>query len=180
VWVEKDAIIGALEGLVVDELGLSIRVGRGFMSATRCHEIAELFSSIGRPIHVFYCGDHDPSGRCIETELYERVLRYGNTHFEMERLAIHREDIGIFDLPPLKVKPTDSRAKRFRREYGSQCVELDALPPTELRQRIKERVDELIDREAWDRAMSVEAAEKESLTKIVSRMNMGRNGHGAQ
>jgi hypothetical protein len=177
IWVEKDAIIGAIDGLAVGELGVTVRVGKGFQSATRVHEIAELFASITKPIHVFYLGDHDPSGRCIEDELYERVRRYGSGDFEMERLAIHESDIRIFNLPPLRVKPTDSRAKRFKREYGSKCVELDALPPNELRRRIKEAVDDLIDWEAWNRAMNVEAAEKESLTKIVTRMNRGRNGH---
>src|SRR6516225_4030078 len=47
VWVEKDAIIGSIEGLAVGELGVTVRVGRGFMSATRCHEIAERFDDIG-------------------------------------------------------------------------------------------------------------------------------------
>ena len=176
IWVEKDAIIGAIDGLAVGELGVTVRVGKGFQSATRVHEIAELFASTIKPIHVFYLGDHDPSGRCIEDELYERVRRYGSGDFEMERLAIHESDIRIFNLPPLRVKPTDSRAKRFKREYGSKCVELDALPPNELRRRIKEAVDDLIDWEAWNRAMNVEAAEKESLTKIVTRMTGGRNG----
>jgi hypothetical protein len=131
VWVEKDAIIGAIEDLAVSELGVTVRVGKGFQSATRVHEIAELFLSIDKPIHVFYCGDHDPSGRCIETELYERVLRYGgedveasywhggsrsNIHFKMRRLAIHKEDIERFHLPPLKVKVSDSRSNRLRAE----------------------------------------------------------------
>jgi hypothetical protein len=177
IWVEKDAIIGAIEDLAVGELGVTVRVGRGFMSATRCHEIADLFASIAKPIHVFYLGDHDPSGRCIETELYDRVRRYGSGDFEMRRLSIHETDIRLFHLPPLKVKPTDSRAKRFKREYGGNCVELDALPPNELRRRIKEAVHDLIDWEAWNRATCVEAAEKESLVKIVTRMKMGRNGH---
>jgi hypothetical protein len=191
VWVEKDAIIGSIEDLAVGELGVMVRVGRGFMSATRCHEIAQRFASITKPIRVFYAGDFDPSGVCIETELYHRVLRYGGenveatywhgsfrsySHFEMQRLAIHEEDIRLFRLPPLRVKMSDSRAKTFKRQHGSRCVELDALPPNELRRRIKAAVEELIDWDTWNRAITVEKAEKVSIQDIVTRMSMGRNG----
>ena len=103
------------------------------------------------------------------------MIRYGAGDFEMNRLAIHEADIKRFRLPPLKVKATDSRASALQRQYGSKCVELNALPPNELRRRIKEAVHDLIDWEAWNRAMSVEA-EEESLTKIVTRMTGGRNG----
>jgi hypothetical protein len=179
VWVEKDAIIGSIEGLAVGELGVTVRVGRGFMSATRCHEIAERFDDIGdsKEIYVFYLGDHDPSGRCIEMELYERVVRYGTSFssFNMRRLAIHESDIRAFNLPPLRVKMTDSRAKTFKRQYGSKCVELDALPPTELRRRIKDAVECLIDWDVWNRAITVEEAEKTSIEQIVNRIDMGRN-----
>jgi hypothetical protein len=57
-------------------------------------------------------------------------------------------------------------------------VELDALPPNELRRRIKEAVEELIDQDAWSRALVVEQAEKESISDIVTRLQMGRNGNG--
>ncbi|MGC2764947.1 MAG: hypothetical protein WB607_05540 [Candidatus Acidiferrum sp.] len=62
---------------------------------------------------------------------------YDGMYFRMERLAIHPEDIRTFRLPPLKVKSTDSRAAGFKKKYGKQCVELDALPVAELRRRIQ-------------------------------------------
>jgi hypothetical protein len=197
VWVEKDAIIGSIEDLAVVELGVTVRVGRGFMSATRCHEIAELFTSTDKPKCVFYLGDHDPSGRCIESELYERVIRYSENTlerccddyseevdnewcFKMIRLAIHESDIKLYNLPPLRVKVTDSRSKTFKRQYGSQCVELDALPPTELRRRIKDAVEELIDWDVWNRAIAVEKVEKASIERLVNRISMGRNGENPE
>jgi hypothetical protein len=177
VWCEKDAVIGSIEP-VSDELGVTVRVGRGFNSATRVHEIARLFNATDKPIRVFYLGDHDPSGRCIEAELCERTLRYGSGEFEMRRLAIHAADIKKFNLPPLRVKDSDSRAKTFRREHGSQCVELDALPPAELRRRIREAIESLLDREAWSRALAVEEAERESIEGILSRYRLAEVARG--
>jgi hypothetical protein len=180
-WVEKDAIIGSIQDLT-DELGVTVRVGRGFLSTTRAHDIAQILYGIRKPKTIFYLGDHDPSGRCIEEEAakrvkthyhniylhdpdYEHVLHY--VVLEVERLAIEPEDIAAFDLPPLRVKPRDTRADGFLAEYGNECVELDALPPTELRSRIREAVESKLDMEKWNRAVEVERVELRNILETV-------------
>ena len=162
VWVEKDAIIGAIQE-VTDELGVIVRVGRGFLSATKAHETAKILASKKKPKIVFYLGDHDPSGQCIEQDIKRRILRYllrvrFRPDFTLRRLAIHPEDIRKFNLPPLRVKDSDSRSARFRVKHGAQCVELDALPPVELRRRIREAIESQLDLEAWNRAIEIEKA----------------------
>ena len=94
---------------------------------------------MARTFECFYLGyDHDPSGRCIEEEIRSRVRQYGAGSFKMKRIAIHGGDIKRFNLPPLRIQngrlpvPT-----RFAQKHGIQCVEVDALPPPELRNRIK-------------------------------------------
>ncbi len=162
IWAEKDAIIGSIEP-TANELGVVIRVGRGFLSTTKAHDIAEHFQGIDKPITVFYLGDHDPSGQDIERDLYARITGYGSGYFDMQRLAIHKSDIADFDLPPLRIKDTDGRAAKFRAKHGEDCVELDALPPAELRRRITEAVEELQDGELWQRAVEVEKVELASI-----------------
>jgi len=185
VWTEKDAILGSIQP-VTDEYGITVRVGRGFLSTTRAHEIAEIFRGIENPICVFYLGDHDPSGICIEEDAARRVrdgmrpdadlmVELGIDpsdlkEFLMERLAIHPEDIDEFNLPPLRIKMSDSRAAGFRLEHGADCVELDALPPTELRERLKDAIEKRIDRARWDRAIAVERAELDSIRKIAGKI----------
>lgn len=167
VWVEKDAIIGSIED-VCKELGVTIRVGRGYWSTTAAHGIAEIFADIDKPITVFYCGDHDPSGQNIQSELYARIQEYDSGDFTMERLAISKDDITKFNLPPLPVKSSDPRASSFVRTHGNECVELDALPPTELRRRIQEAVKLHIDDELWEEAEEIEEKEK---ARIQDAMN---------
>ncbi len=153
IWAEKDAVVGSIRDLT-DSLGVTVRVGRGFQSTTRVHEIAEEFSEKQKQIHVYYLGDHDPSGRCIEDELRQRVTMQNMTlnSWSVTRLAIHRADIKKFNLPPLRVKASDSRATDFLSKHGDQCVELDALPPNELRARIKKAIMQHIHKESWRRA----------------------------
>lgn len=171
IWAEKDSIIGSIEP-VTNELGLTVRVGRGFLSTTRTHEIGSHFSRSEKPIHVFYLGDFDPSGVEIEEDAKQRVLSQGFTSFKMERLAIHKADIDLFDLPPLRVKDSDSRSSMFEIKHGSECVELDALPVEELRKRIQEAVGYLIDWDLWNRAVAVEKVE---LNSILSSMETWNN-----
>jgi len=167
VWTEKDAIIGSIED-VTNELGVTVRVGRGFLSTTKAHEIAARFDEIEKPITVFYLGDHDPSGRMIESDLAERVRGYGAV-FAIQRLAIFAADIREFRLPPLRVKPTDSRAAGFLKKYSNRCVELDALPPKELRRRIRDAVHQLLDVDLWNKAIEIERVELASIVDTVSR-----------
>jgi hypothetical protein len=161
VWTEKDAIIGCIEP-ITNALGIIVRVGRGFNSTTKKKEIANLFRELGRTknITVLYLGDHDPSGVAIEENLQSDI----GAVFKMERLAIHHSDIRRFNLPPLRVKESDSRSKRFLRNHGTECVELDALPPIELRKRIEDAVNELTDHLLWDRA----AVEEVELASIIA------------
>jgi len=168
-WSEKDAIYGSVQS-VTDDLGVTVRVGRGYNSATKRHEIEVLFRQISRTkrIYVLYLGDFDPSGMSIEKVLTEKI----NANFSFRRLAIHKADIKRFNLPPLLTKESDSRTPGFIEKHGKDCVELDALPPVELRRRIREAVEALMDKDRWALAINMEKAE---LNSILSSMEAWKN-----
>lgn len=171
VWTEKDAITSSIEP-VTRELGVTVRVFRGFSSTTLANEIAETFSEIDKDIHVFYLGDHDPSGIDIERDILDRVGDFsgGLALFDIKRLAIHAADIQRFNLPTQKVKTKDRRHGGFLQHHGDKCVELDALPPNELRRRVREAIEVLIDREPWDRHLLAEKVERDSIIDLANRM----------
>jgi hypothetical protein len=180
IWCEKDAVIGSIVDLT-DELGVAVRVARGFLSATRVNDIAEHVNSVRKPKTVFYLGDHDPSGRSIEETAY-RAVQWRAIELDrececegitLERLAIHPEDIAEFNLPPLRVKTkvdgdyADPRSEAFLSKFQDECVELDALPPTELRRRIQEAVQSRMDMVAWSRSVMVEQVELRNIVETV-------------
>jgi hypothetical protein len=169
IWCEKDAVTGSIEE-VREEYGVIVEAQRGFNSTTNVHNIAERLlqkKEEGKHLHVLYLGDWDPSGAEIQADVERRVTQWERDRidlfdFRLHRVAIFKEDIAAFKLPPLKVKISDSRAAKFVRRHGDYAVELDALPPTELRARLRRAIDSVIDRDAWDRALLVEEAQRKT------------------
>jgi hypothetical protein len=71
-WFEKDAIIGVIED-ITRKYDIKIRPLRGQSSLTFLHDAAWELSRIQKPVHIYYFGDHDPSGYSIEDSARERL-----------------------------------------------------------------------------------------------------------
>lgn len=171
VWSEKGTIMSAIRP-VQAEWGITLRVCHGFGSTGMEQQIGSCFAGLDKPITVFYVGDHDPSGHVIESDIHHRVETACGRDFAIERLAIHAADIALFNLPPQPIKATDSRAARFRQQFGSDAatVELDALPAAELRRRVDKAVTSLIDFEVWNRQVAVQEVEFACIADVASTM----------
>jgi len=169
IWCEKDAVTGSIEE-VREQYSLRVEAIRGFNSTRNIYATAQRLlrqEEDGKTITIFYLGDWDPSGQDIERDLAHRLAEYGLVDVNLERIAIFKEDIQWFNLPPLRVKDKDPRASKFKSRHGNEAVELDALPPTELRSRLRRAIDEVIDRQAWDRATMVEQAQQETCVRYA-------------
>jgi hypothetical protein len=159
-WCEKSTVLGSVRP-IVQKWGVTTRVCHGYASCGQEMDVGSLFEGIRKEIIVLYLDDHDPSGVQMEEDVHQRAERASGTLFELRRLAIHREDIQEFDLPPQRIKDKDSRAASFRRQFGDNAatVELDALPVEELRTRIDEAIDAIVDHEQWDRQVRIQDVE---------------------
>lgn len=154
VWVEKEALAGVFAA-VCDDLKVVSFPNRGYTSITMLKEAAERFKDkrrekvppMGnrRQCSILYFGDFDPSGQDIERNIREKLndTFYASVH--VERMALTREQIDEYELPPQPAKRSDSRYDDFVAEHGNMAVELDALPPEDLRQLIRDSVDEYFD-----------------------------------
>ncbi len=167
-WGEKATVLGSMRP-IIREYGITLRVCRGFGSAGMEDQVGRLFENIDKPIVVFYIGDHDASGDLIGEDMHRRVEIASGVSFDMKRLAIHPEDIMSFGLPPQKVKEKDVRAASFREKFGAnaETVELEALPVAELKRRVEEAIEGLIDRDRWDRQVMVQEVELASIREIA-------------
>jgi hypothetical protein len=119
---------------------------------------------------VFYVGDWDPSGlHMSEIDLPTRLGMYGDDNIEMKRIALTGEHINRGDLPWFSAteKKHDARYRWCVERAGRQCWELDALSPTILRETVAAAIVGRLDLDAWHRADTTEAAERESLRSIL-------------
>jgi hypothetical protein len=173
VWAEKASVLGSLRP-VTREFGLTLRACRGFGSTGMEGQIGNLFAGIEKPINVFYLGDHDASGDVIDKDIHRRVEEASGKEFTMKRLAIFPEDIKRFNLPPQKIKSSDSRSAAFKKKYGedSPTVELDALPVDELRSRVRRAIEELTDADRWNRQIKIQEAELKCIVDLAARMKL--------
>jgi len=168
VWSEKGTIRGTLAP-VLNKYGVTFRVMHGYGSATALHDIAEETENNDKPLTVFYTGDWDPSGlHMSEIDLPRRIARY-NGIANINRVAIDDCDVDRgTKLPSFKVetKTKDPRHAWYVENYGTRCWELDALSPVILRERVETEILSLLDMDAWNHVVEVEAAEIESMSNF--------------
>lgn len=167
VWCESDSVAG----MIIDETSrfdVPLMSARGFASKSFLWSTAQKIQSVGKPAHLVYVGDYDPSGLHIDRNIEEGIRRYApDAEIHFERIAITPEQIQEFDLPSRPPKKGDSRAKGF----NGECVETEALEPAILRQIVRDAIEVHIDAEAYERVQLVEAAERETLQTVVMSLD---------
>jgi len=177
VFVEKDAIAATLQP-VTEAYDIRLRVCRGYCSVSFAGEVADLWARVQKPIFASFLGDFDPSGFDLERDLREKLERYSGrdccgencpdeSSFSWQRLAVRAEDFALHDLVRLPVKAKDRRCAGFVRQHGRDCAEVDALAPSELRNRVEDAILAHIDAAAWERLQEAERLEQETLEEFV-------------
>ncbi len=166
VWLEKDALAGVLVPVVVEECGLDLHVTRGYASVSYLQSAADYIRRDGRPTHVYLLTDFDPSGLGIaDTVASELVRRSYPVEVRVERLAVDRRQIDLWNLPTRPTKASDSRAGAFVRDHGTDSVELDAIPPGALRAVVREAVERHMDPDRLRVMRLAEEQERDLLRK---------------
>lgn len=164
VWLEKEALKGVLIPTVVNECGLGLHVTRGFASITYLQEAAEDIERDGRPAHVYVLTDFDPSGVSIAEKVESELkARAPGSEVHVRRLAVNREQIDAWSLPTRPTKASDTRARKFHRIHGAESVELDAIPPDELRNLVRGAIDRHMEPWRLEQFRMVEREERETL-----------------
>jgi hypothetical protein len=65
VWSEKATILSSIRP-IANKWGITLRTIHGFSSTGMESDTGNFFEELQKEITVFYLGDHDPSGHCIE------------------------------------------------------------------------------------------------------------------
>lgn len=165
VWLEKDA----LAGILYEETApwdVPLMVSRGYPSLSYLHAAAETIAVSQKPAYLYYVEDYDPSGldiaRVVEAGIREFAPRADVT---FERIAVTPAQIDIYHLPTRPTKRTDSRSKGF----DADSVEVDAMPPRDLRGLVGTSITRHLDIDALATLRLVEAEERRLLVRLMRR-----------
>lgn len=174
VWVEKEALAGVFAS-VAEELKVVSFPNRGYTSVTLLHEAAERIRGADpdeRPV-ILYFGDFDPSGQDIERNIRDKLNDTFGVDVEVDRVALTRAQIDEHELPPQPAKSSDSRYEDFVEEHGDIAVELDALPPEELREMVRDAVSEHFDEDAHQETLYKQKHDREWIAKRIDETLSG-------
>ena len=163
VWLEKDALAGVLVE-VTSQWDVPLMVTRGYPSLTYLYEMAELLSEVGKPSFLYYFGDYDPSGLDIPRNVEARIREFApSAEIHFERVAVTSDQILSMSLPTRPTKKADTRSKGFEGE----SVEVDAIPPKQLRALVSDCITRHVDPSALQAIQATEQHERLLLNHMV-------------
>lgn len=179
VWIEKDALVGVIEG-VCRELDVPFLSCRGYVSQSEAWGAAMRFVRYirdgGQRVRILHLGDHDPSGIDMSRDIRDRMELFLARHvarpdrdFGLDRLALNMDQVRRYDPPPNPAKITDSRAVDYIARFGRESWELDALEPAVMAELIRDAVLDYRDETAWQDEVEAEEHEREILETISQR-----------
>lgn len=166
IWLEKEALAGVLVD-VTAEWDVPLMVTRGYPSVSFLHSAGEQIASVECPAHIYYFGDHDPSGVDIDRFVEREIRRHApECDLTFSRIAVVPDQIESLGLQTRPTKKTDSRAKTFEGE----SVEVDAIDPDMLREMCRYCITQHLDSDLLQRTHEVEQAERDTLATMIAGM----------
>jgi len=177
VWIEKDALLGVIEG-VCEEFRVPYFACRGNNSESEQYKAGKRFQdhlARGLTPIVLHLGDHDPNGLDMSRDNRERLAMFARGNVEVRRLALNMDQIERYSPPPNSAKEADTRFEAYAAEFGPNCWELDALDPTVIADLIRTEIEGLIDAAAWDEARAQEDANRAKLEDAAANWAMVQN-----
>lgn len=189
VIVEKDALGGVLEG-VCHELDVPLLAARGYPSGSVLREFAveDLLPCLMRngrmkdktdrqQFRIIHLGDHDPSGIDMTRDLAERLYLFVTSQDDgmlgdnnMRRVALNMDQIRKLNPPSDPAKQSDARYRRYAKQHGEECWELDALEPKFLVDLVRKEVGACIDdRKKWNERVEAVKDARARLLKVAEQ-----------
>lgn len=152
---------------------VNLVTGLGFMSITSVVQLIQRVLRTGKPCRIFYASDFDPAGDGMPVAVARQIefwLQRYNPYLDvkLEHIALTRDQVVQYRLPPIPIKESDRRKAGFEERYGEGAVELDALEalyPGELARLVRERILQFRDPQLWEKL----AAARREAEEILAR-----------
>jgi hypothetical protein len=183
IWCEKDALAGVIYP-VTAEYDVALMVARGYSSETFAFEAVAAREDDPREYHVWYLGDFDRSGCEAAQSLQEKLERFSEERgvsVGFRVLAIEAEDVLKYNetnntalvnlnglarrLPTREPKRKSSADRTWPHPYA---IELDAIPPDDLRRMVREVIEQYLPADQLDILKVAENSERAIIRELVA------------
>ena len=174
VWLEKRALRRIFLP-ITNSYDVHLCIGGGYQSWPMIWQGKNRFrnrlENHNNKVIILYFGDLDPSGKDMARDIQTRFSLLG-IGAEVVEVALTRRDIEQYKLPRNPMKPLDSRNKWYIKKYGiTYAVELDALPPNILKEKIEQSIQAYADIDELNAHIYRDRADKERWRTIIVRNN---------
>lgn len=176
VWAESDSTSSLVEP-VTRKLGVGLFSCRGQAGKEFVHGSAAAYMAARKPVTILYVGDWDPSGLAIPRSLEKRLGRYSASTVptEFRRLAVTADDVKSGQYLAHSVNYRDHNYRSFATVCAAagvpadQAIEVEAIPPPELRSRVEDELYGLVDdATTWNATLAAETSEREIMQRIAA------------
>lgn len=165
VWCEAAGMVPQLRR-VTEPYGVAVATSGGFDSVTAKYDAACRFIDRDVPTLVLHVGDHDPSGCSIIDSAAEDITAFCDDTdpgiVEFRRLAVTPAQIEDLALPTAPPKAGDRRGEQM-----TDTVQAEAIPPAVLADIVSHAITSLIDLDAYEQLLDIEAGERAELIAQV-------------
>ena len=179
---EKQALESVLKP-VADKWHIRFGYNKGYTSASSIYDMSKrVINEIwgGKEVVILYFGDHDPSGldmiRDIRDRMFELITQcedpqpltpvVAHDFFNVEALALTKEQIKSFNPPPNPAKFSDPRSKDYVAEHGKVSWELDAINPHTLQEIAEDGILKYLDQDMYYEVVEKEREDAKALVEF--------------
>lgn len=180
ILVEKNTVANIVKP-VAGQYCIPMTSGRGYCSLPPRHAMAERFRASGKTkLIVLIVSDFDPDGEVI-AESFGRSMRddFGVAAVWPIKVALTAAQVKGFKLPPqMLAKETSKNYARFVRTHGTtNAYELEAITPLVLQGLLRDAIDAVIDRDAFNRELDQEKKDAVELGALRRTITEGLAGY---
>ena len=166
-WLEKRALSRIFQQ-ITDSYGVYLSVSGKYPSLAQVKSAIERFRKHDKPRIILYFGDLDPTGKDMPRYLREMFSELFCKNVGIEEVTVNTKDVEIYDLPTIPLKDKDKRTKWFKKTFGVDYgVEIDALSPSLLKQKITDSLGYFLDLKEIQRRMK---QDKEIIEKARTKL----------
>lgn len=165
---EKNTVDPILRAVVSDYC-IPMTTGRGYSSLPPRAAMAQRYTASGKgKLILLVISDFDPDGEEI-CHSFARSMRddFGVPKIHPIKVALTASQVRERSLPPsMDAKVSSPNFKRFSEKHGLHAYELEAIQPGDLQQILRDAIDSVIDRDAFEHEFAQEAQDAAKLDGI--------------